>query len=106
MNIKDKSTRPICPTGFRQQDTKHEMKTPASTLLFYFLMGLMGLIGQYKDSEDLGGLRRDGTGTGQTGQDGLRRAPALPSGLLAHRGSETRSWWQRGPLAVIHGGAP
>jgi hypothetical protein len=104
MDIKKQCTRSHRPTGFRQQDTKHEMKKSLSTLLFFSLMGLMGLKGQYKDFGDLGGLRGDGPGMGQEahGRDSVPRGSS--HGSQVDPGGETLSWGILGPAMGILGG--
>ncbi len=81
------------------------MNKPAFTLLFFFLMGLMGLKGQYKDFGDLGVLRGDGPGMGQEAH-GRDSAPLSSShGSQVDPGGETRSWGILGPAMGILGGA-
>ena len=81
------------------------MNKPAFALLFFFLIGLEGPKGQYKDSEDLGCLRGDGTGMGQAPQ-GRDRAPrGSAHGSQVDPGGETLSWGILGPAMGILGGA-
>lgn len=105
MDIKKQCTRSHCPIGFRQQDTKHEMEKSLSTILFFSLMGLMGLKGLYKDSEDLGGLRGDGTGMGQAPKGRDRTPQGGANGSQVDPVAETRSWGILGPAMGILGGA-